>query len=270
MANKKLDIRGNLKRYIPSIFLLIDENKISWVGITKRFTKAFEKRKKEYYNNGMSLIVELDIYGLIIQAYEGQKDAQRLFVFLDNIFRSLGKRLNRKEKSLIRENMYNVLTNMDRNYLNFVGELAVLDYLVKREFTLLGAEVLLNPKAKTGVKADFCFHHKKTNKNLLIEVVNIHLSADQTKSRESVEYIFKRKVCKKYNETAKDSSSSFWLIPVFWGFVEELEQVKMYFDKRIYDERNILDPFCFVGFEDKEGKHLAKFGPMASILNEQG
>lgn len=263
----RFDIRGRLKEYFPIFFELLGDNNLDWKTIEKRFIVKLDEHKKKYDLTGEPIRIEASLYHVITASREGKDGAAQLIDFITNIFQNLVLRLDAQEKRLIKKNLFDLLTNIDKKYLNFLGELGVLNYVKQNpKLTLIKTEYPLDPKNKNGIKIDFVFFDPKSNLDILLEVVNIHISEHQVETDEKIEILLDQKINSKLRRKGIMTIPNFYLIPVIWGLVDDIRRVIKYYEIFKPKFRNTTIPLCLVTFKDQNGDRVHKFGPIDRVL----
>jgi hypothetical protein len=156
---------------------------------------------------------------------------------------------------------------MDHNYLNFLGELSVINLYKKNlGYRLVKTETPVNLSVKNGVKIDLHFYDPATQKNQFIEIVNIHLSKENTKDVESIHRLLAVKINEKIEATLIKGNPHIFLIPVLWGQFTEQKAVWNYIKNETPIFLNTIDPVCFMTFTDQDNNRVHKFGTLSSLF----
>ena len=263
----RFSIEKRLRDYFPILFELLDQNSIDWKSVTKTFTKKFVEYQERQEKNETPLKIQASFYNIVTEAIKNEPNAIRLLDYIQKIFEELTDILDSKEKHLIKENIFGMLTNMDLKYLNFLGELSVLLTLKKTLPVLLtGTEIPLDPTKADGVKIDFLFRNIETEKEYLVEVVNIHLNEKHTADDDSINNLLHQKIEQKLSNKGLNKVGNFHLIPVLWGQWDEIKPVADYYLKYKPEFPNTTTPTCFMSFTDQNGTLVQKFGTIDTIF----
>jgi hypothetical protein len=100
----------------------------------------------------------------------GNPQGQRMVTFFRGTLEQLSRCLDSAGRRKIKDTLYNLLIETNLNYLNYIGELSVLNvFLWKGAFRLHAIESPLG----NGNEADFSLEPMNGGKPTLIEVVNI-------------------------------------------------------------------------------------------------
>ncbi len=169
----EINIKDNLQEYLPSIFLLLNNENIKWDKIAMKYQDELYSRlsKSKIAKEGNDITsYEVCLFDVITRVVMGDFSFYNLLKFVDDIFRNLAKKTTEAEKKFLKDTMYNVLINTDKNYLNFIGEFAALNNMKNEEWELLSTEQPLTDNKKS-IKADF--EIRKNSITLLVEIVKM-------------------------------------------------------------------------------------------------
>jgi hypothetical protein len=266
-THKDFDIRGHLKHRFPEFFLLLAENKINWRGVNKAYAKKANEYRERHERIGQTFTIGASIYDIIIHGLRGDVEALRALGYIKGLFNELAASTTTQEKNELSENLYAILTNVDLNYRNFVGELSVLYFLKKRmDLILLQTEKPLFKGEPKGVKIDFHLKHPGTNKEYLFEVINIRVDETNTDTQAHIGELLQSKISCKLLETGIQRSKAFTLIVVLWGNWICIRAVAKYYETAKPQFENTAIPLCFVPFTDSNGENVFKFGTIDTIF----
>lgn len=132
---KQNQVRPNVEEFFPGLMQLASVLNINWDKLNDLFLKELVRRFKD--SKGQSINIEIAIHDLIVQVRMGNLNAVGQVDFLNKLFYGLSNKLTDKEKRLIKPIIEGILINFNRRYLNFVGELAVLNNLLNSKSYLL-------------------------------------------------------------------------------------------------------------------------------------
>jgi hypothetical protein len=255
----------NLLAYFPELMKLANGLNIDWNRIDKLFSKKIQDRIKQ--GNGMPVTVEVTIYDIIVSIKKGDITAVGMMDFLNKMVRELSGRLSSDEKKLLKSNIQGVLINFDRKYLNFAGELAVLNNLLKsQKYTLKEVEV----EMPNGKCIDFKLESINNNSITYVEVMNIHLDEKKvTEDEEAIHKFLKGRIEKKFAEK-KDGlkkDMQFFIVPVLWGGWEDIKVYSDYFIKHPYPIQYAIEPVAHVRFTDGINYFDHRFGRVSGLFN---
>ena len=265
----KFDVLGRLKSYIPSLFELLEDNELNWKTIEKRFEGKFTELEKKYEQTGKPVTTKASFYGIITAAIQGENSALYLFDFIDKLFQELTDNLTTSERKLIKKNIFDLLVSMDEKYLNYLGELALLNQIIKSgNYRLLDVEEPLGSKNE-GSSVDFKLLNTNSMSEMLVEVVNVHLTDNNTKNSYEIQRLLEQKLREKYLKTAKKSTIEFHLAPILWGSHKWIKRILDHYQNESVTLRNILTPSCFIPFTDSKGNSVYKFGTIDTIFESE-
>jgi hypothetical protein len=251
--NTMFSSRMLLEVYLHSIIPLMNEGAFAWNRVDKLLKERTDRliADKKIFDEGleMSIFEILLLYKLTIQKHKLMGNIKTIFTiadllphcnesekryllmrkFLLDLFGELDSKLNKKEKELVRKTLFSVLTNFDNKYLNFVGEIAVLNLLLKNNYKLVGVEVKI-PNAKP---IDFKLHKPDSNRHFNIEVVNIHYDTNKLESEEKIEEFLIKRINQKLESKIQNIKipAHFFLVPVLWGDIEGLRKIQAIFKR---------------------------------------
>jgi len=267
----KFDLESRLREYMPSLFTLIGNRPFGWNNINKIAERNFEKRSKEYWalqNDDeiidKRLIVEANLYDVIGSMREGDDFAKTLFTYFDLLLQHLGKMLSTYQKDLICTTLKGFLIDTDKNYRNYIGELAVLNNCLNGDFDL----VSLEEPMPNGKKIDFNLKHKISKKTQLVEVLNIHYNYLKEYTDDTLALEIKGKIIDKLKDKTKnDCDTEFYLVPVIWANYEQLKWISsLYADKINIQNKLVIEPSAFGCFTYPDGSQIYKFGTLSSLV----
>ena len=257
-------VKENLEEAIPS---LVDGKDFPWDKIEGLLNKKFNERVAK--GKGESITVEVCIYDLIVAARMQKPEAVRLLHFMNKLFEDLTINLDATEKSLLKRPIQQMLESLDGKYLNFVGELATLNTLLKSGiYRLAGIEDKM-PNSKF---IDFKLKQVGQDKFLLVEVVNIHL--DSSKVVDDAEAIRKRlthKLSGKIEDKRKGLGDDvqFYLVPVIWGGWKDIKIYGEFFKAHKLELPEVIEPVAYLNFHDGEGYCEHYFGRVSTLFDRK-
>jgi len=254
-------VKENIRFYLPAIKNIVGED-FNWELIDKLFTDELTKRTEKA--NGGTLVIEATIYDIIIEVKRRNLQAMRFLSFFQRLLEELSINLTIEEQKLIKKNVRDFLTRFNLKYLDYVGELAVINNLVKSKIYRLE-----NVEAKlTNEKSiDFKIRKVEDGKLHLVEVVNIHLDSskvesDDEKIRKFLNHRLRNKI------ESKKSEINFFLVPVLWGGWQDIKVYSEYFKKNKMHLTNVLEPVAFATFTDPKNEifYFHRFGNVSNLF----
>lgn len=263
------DIQGRLREYFPIFFELLGDNGLKWRTVEKVFGRKLDGYKRKFDLTGEPIIVEASLFHIITSSISGNEQAKRLLDFITKLFEELILRLDKEEKKLIKNNLFGLITNINREYHNFLGELCVLNSVKKNtKLKLVKTEEPLDPAKPSGSKIDFTFLNSETERRHLVEVVNIQIDGYHTLSDEEINNQLTQKIDGKLNRTGIRTNSNFLLIPVVWGPKDDLLKLIKYYEKFNPQFKNTSVPTGFATCFYDEEKYVHRFGTINTLLSK--
>ena len=260
-------VKANLQHYLPALVeLLVDSNDFPWAKIDTLFSKKLQHRLIEF-GNGKS-VIEATVYDIIIEAKKGNSIAIGHLDFLNKLFEELCDSLTSREKGLIKTNVKHMLITFDKGHRNYIGEIAVLNNLIKsKSYRLSSIEV----KLPNGKSIDFQLELTGKSKFLLVEVMNIHL--EETKvdnSPEAIEKFLTERFTQKLESktlTLPDNIE-FYLVPVLWGGWKHIKVYSDYFKTNTIKLKNVIAPVAYLTYSDGKGYYEHHFKTISNLFKE--
>lgn len=262
------DIQEKLKIYFPILFELLNNNKIDWKIVEKTFFKKYDQYQKKHSKNNSSFQIEASFYSIVTAAIKMEKPAIMLIDYIQKLFEELTDNLDDNEKREIKNTIFCFLTNIDTKYLNFLGELSVLNQFKRRTpFKLVKTEEKLTNIGTSNSTIDFKFFNPTTNDFEFVEIVNIHLNKKNTSSEENINVLLSQKISEKLLKKGIEENPKFFLVPVVWGNWKEIKCIEQYYEKFKPTFQNTGIPVGFVPFTTQEGKLVQRFGTVDTIFS---
>ena len=260
-------VKSNISFYLPALIDIVGDSHFDWNHIDNLFSKKIKERIIE--GKGQTIIVEATIYDMIVAVKKKNKRAIGLMDFLNKLLTELSTNLTDAEKKLIKTNLRGFLTTLDKGYLNFIGEIAVLNNLIKsKTYRLENVEFKL-PNKKT---IDFRLRKINDDAFLLVEIVNIHLDSKRIETNEEKikKFITDRltqKIASKKEGLIDDIN--FYLVPVLWGGWKDLKMYCEYFKQNKMHLENVIEPVSYLTFTDPNNNnfYLHRFGNVSNLFN---
>jgi hypothetical protein len=144
--------------------------------------------------------------------------------------------LHDKLKDIVVQVIGNFDNEDGKRTTNSIGEIFVIDYYLKRDFSLSAIEVKL-PNMKP---IDFLFRNNKTNEYLLIEVINIHPDKSQIESTDLLSTFFIHRYLDKLKDKSKNnlnyaSVNNLKLFPIVWTDLSVIKEYRNFFIDTVSD-----------------------------------
>ena len=255
------DIKQGLEHYIPSLLDLI-EGDIRWTSLQKILHSRFSEYA-DRHDKGERFELRLTIYSLTISAAKGNNEHIQFLSFIDNVFKRLTTCLTATERNYIKTNISNLI-EFDNKFLNYLGELCVLNCLVTSGlYKLDKTEFRLKSKGK-GI--DFRMVNIQNQNYFLVEVLNIELPDNKVINHSVLQEFLSRKFQDKLEDTDKSGILDYTIIPVIWGGrdnVNNILKVKDFYEQTNFSMNRIQTPLVYMLLKSGD-RFFNKFG---SILN---
>lgn len=243
--------KENIAFYLPSILKFIPVDDHDWYRIDELFSTKLQERFQNYM--GKTIIIEASIFDIIIEVKKQNSQAIRLLDFFNNIILKLSSNLDESEIMLVAKNIKDILVTLDVRYLNYVGEIAILNNLIDtKEYKIEAVEAELSDSTKT---IDFKLRKISDNSLYLVEVVNIHIDSDRIENDpEKIKKFLNHRLTQKIE--SKETKTNFYLIPVIWSGWHELKIYSEFFKNHKLENQNIIEPFSYITFIDPKNEHI--------------
>lgn len=202
------ETRNLLIKFCPAIFDQIKKAKIDWKALDHRFKAQLEIKDAEHQTN---------IFNLAKLAEDGDSFANSFLSFINTLVDETAQLVPYKAKygQILQGKINNT---SDWNYLNPIGEIAVIKKLLLSKFELLAIEDKtrypeLSPK-------DFLFK-TPMGKEYLIEILNIHIAFedyanfDLLKCR--LQSALTKKITKETTGIIAGNKTPLVFLPVLWN-----------------------------------------------------
>jgi len=254
-------VKENIRFYLPAIKNIVGDD-FDWERIDKLFSDELTNRTEKA--NGETLLIEATIYDIIIEVKKRNLQAMRFLSFFQRLLEELSINLTTEEQKLIKKNVRDFLTRFNLKYLDYVGELAVINNLVKSKiYRLENVEAKLTSEKSI----DFKIRKIEDGKSHLVEVLNIHLDSSKVESNDEkirtfLDYRLRNKI------ESKKSDKKFFLVPVLWGGWQDIKVYSEYFKKNKMHLTNVLEPVAYATFTDPKNEtfYFHRFGNVSNLF----
>lgn len=257
-------LQYHLSQHLPELIKFIGERNFPWKEIDDAIEKNLNKRVEKA--KGGTLLFEINLYDNIILAKENDIIATGFLEFVNTIFKELLLNLSPAEKELIILKTKDVLKQLDNSFLNFVGELAVLNNLIKsKAYTLKGTEY----KLSNNKSIDYLIRKTDSKNLMLVEILNIHINNEKVLSdKEEIRKFFTDRLSQKIEDKTKSlvNEIDFILITVLWGKPKAMKVYKDFFSTETLLVKNVLEPCCLLMFIDENNKYTHRFGTLSTAF----
>jgi uncharacterized protein YlaI len=259
-------VKENLRIFIPALVDLVDEKDFPWEKINNLFTQKIKDRISD--SNGEIIKVEASIYDIIVEAKKQNLTAIGLLDFLNKLFEELTDNLEASEKLLIKSNVKQMLISLDNKYLNFLGEIATLNNLIKSKAYRL---IAIEERIPNGKSIDFKLQHINKQKPILVEIVNIHLDSKKVENNpEAIRTYLTCKLTKKIESKTSNlvKKIQFHLIPVIWGSSKDLKIYSDFFKSNSLNMLDVEEPIAYLTYSDTAGYYEHYFQTISKLFKE--
>lgn len=234
----EVDLESRLKMYVPALFKLMGQQPFSWSQLNKRYSTFLQQRKIDFRLNGNYLKIEVNFFDVILQVMTTQQlEYENYFVYINKVFKNLSEVLSNEEKIMVNSILRNLLGQFNRKYIHSLGELFVLNNIMKSgkyrlkkieyEGTKLGGN-------KQGKSIDFLFYSLDLKSEILLEVMNLELTEKNVSSDFEIERLLRSKIEGKIEDKKKSfPQKNFNIVPVLWGTSDDLRIVYDFYKREL-------------------------------------
>lgn len=209
-----------LQEFCPTICGLIGEKSKFWNRISDNYKSRINFIKIEVENKGNATFSKSFIDNWLL-AKLGNEESNSFLKYIDNLISNIllqiPNELHDKIRTIVEQAVGNFDNEDGKRTTNSIGEIFVIDYYLKRDYSLGAIEVKL-PNMKP---IDFLFRNNKTEEYLLLEVTNIHPVKEDIKSKEGLTAFFIHRYLDKYENKSKKNIKNaliykLKLFPIIW------------------------------------------------------
>ncbi len=259
----QVDLKAKLEQHLPVLISFIGNMPFAWFDVNRLFIEKYAVRYAKYLAANNYVKVEINFYDVISQTLLGNKNYLPLYTYFTKLLEDLDVRLSREKKALLADTFRSLLTNWDLKFLNFIGELSVLNNLLKSGYKL----EMVEEEMPNGKHMDFTLQNERGNK-IFVEVCNVQLHDMENKTDQQLVKNVKRKLTKKINAKAKNGLPGivFHIVPVLWAPHKVLLRVKELYDQNLnMVHLHILEPVAYSSFT-YENEYVIKFGSLKTLV----
>ncbi len=237
-----------LKGFCPTICELIGVKNKFWNRISNNYQNRIKFLKDEVEKKGHKTFSKIFLDNWLLNKL-GNNESIEFLKYIDNLVFQIKQQIPNELYGKLRRIVEQIIENFDNNdgkrSYNSIGEIFVIDFYLKKNYSLGGIEVNL-PKMKP---IDFLFKNNFTNEYILIEVLNFHPKDNKIESRDGLITYFKKHYLDKYKDKSKGNVKSglgydMKLFPIIWI---DLDIIKKY-----------SDFFCNTGTDISEEIHIVQ------------
>jgi hypothetical protein len=263
----QVDVEPKLREHFPILFELLEGERLDWGKINTKFSETHLKRLTDFIH-GNNELIEANFFDVLTEYWKGNKQGIRMLNFFRSLLDDINRNLDIADKKKIKKTLYNLLIEFDLNYLNYIGELAVLNSFIRnREYRLNRIESPLGNKKK----ADFLFDRCDGKGPVLVEVVNVRPRVFP-QDHSGLKILFEEKFEEKnLLKTGGDLRFlKYFLVPVIWGTSEELKRTADFIKvgPKI-NMPNVTELCAYCTFDDdQENGIIHKFGTLSTMFSQ--
>ncbi|MCV9386930.1 hypothetical protein [Reichenbachiella ulvae] len=265
MSQSPYNIKAALEQHMPSFLQLLGNNNISWNRINQIFEEYIQKAKEEFAETQTLITREATFFSIMKSQVTGDGLGAAQFDFYDQLFNDLFHLLSYQERNMLGGTLKSILIQLEKDYLNFIGELAVLYfYKINTDFKLIKVEEKVFDNKN--ISADFLFSSESLNDQFLIEVVNIHLEQRKSLTQPLLKRLIEKKVMDKLKSKEILLKSNMSLQPLIW--CKNYDQVKLVSDfyKLYSTPTQTHKSLSYISLTDKNGKFYHRINFADKIL----
>lgn len=233
----------NVRRYLPNLIKLGGPRVLNWDECEKRFMDLWETRSLEGKEGEK---IEATVYDILLQANNEMPKAIRFLNFFNLIIDSLNDILDPEGKKKIVKTIHHIFSAPDYRFLNFLGELMVLNILLRSKIFLLGS---VEVKAANNKTIDFeLINLNQDGRRDLLEVHNVHLDDEKVENDDGQLFkFFATRRFQKIEQKTKDMPTpalNIQYMQVYWGSFESMLIFASFF-KRYQIILRDVEPLAF-------------------------
>lgn len=263
------NVKPVLELYLPSLLDLLGNQQISWSSINELVQRHLDTIRSEISRTKTGVWRDATFYSVLINHHFGDKSASGMFSFYNETFKSLKNNIPADDRLVLHRMVTKVLSNLNKGYVNFIGELACLNKLM-----LSGNYILINIEEKInssqGTSADIFLKQKNDSTEILIDVVNLHLEDRHFATLDDMDRHIRSKILKKVSDKNINPNRPVYIQPVLW--TESLEQLTQAYDLYKSNDMEISSsfiPYTYATWRHSDGSFEHRFETVSSILDER-
>lgn len=256
LSEERLPAKMNSECFLPSLFRITEADpNFPWERIDRQFTtflgqKLKNSDKEKLTGSDYSITLEACLFLVMIQARKGSRSAFEMLDYLNRLLSDLHANMAYGRLPLLSRIVKSLMVNFDLKFLNFVGELAVLNALLKGGvYELEGIE--FGEKAMPTI--DFKMKNLEDDLIDLVEVLNIQICSSKVEQSDDaifkfLSFRFNNKIEKKLNYLSA-ADYTFTLVPVLWGSPSEIKIYSDFFKRNKVDFLGcqcVHEPFAYL------------------------
>lgn len=266
-------VKAIIEEYCPGFLELTTED-FPWSRVTTLINKELQTRITNLLAQGgvndenSSIMVQAGFLDLLIEEAKGSELASKKNKVFQFLFEELSDRLSKEEKKRIQGILANILKSMDHKSFNWIGELLVLNHLLKAGYKFHTIETSLETVGSNG-KADLLMIEPNEQKPYLIEIINIHPDREKILAEDfDAKKFIEGKIIQKHEKKGvKFKSINFHVVCVIWAdylsirtIAEKLASTPL--------EVGFLEPVYLGSFIKEDGSPEFHFGILSDLVSK--
>ena len=261
----QVDVEPKLREHFLILFELLEGERLDWKKINTKFSETHLNRLTDFIH-GNNELIEANFFDVLTEHWNGNKKGTRMINFFRNLLEDINRNLDIADKKKIKRTLYNLLIEFDLSYLNYIGELAVLNLFIRsKAYRLNRIESPLGNKKN----ANFLFDRSNGEGSVLVEVVNVRprvYPEDHSELKILLEEKFKEKNLLKTGGELR--FLKYFLVPVIWGNSEELKRTVDFIKVGTkINMSNVTELCAYCTFSvEKENGTVHKFGTLSTMF----
>jgi len=281
-----------LKNALPKTFTKIKFSDKELKKCSKRYTERYFKQCNQFIGEKSSITKPHCIHDWIYMAEANDEqiknNAKNFITFIDEQVSELVDKVDTCFRTKIVSAVKSMILSVDTNvelknnpqYMNFLGEIVGLNYILSKgesSFELKGIEVPL----ENGKSVDFVFYDKKNDDYLYVDFVSIHhieLNKVEKPSdlRSFLEGRFNQKLDSKTTNLKEDlnriilkdgKSVNFAIQPIIWSEIKDLLPFKSVFEEIDSLFANVFACMSLLPQRLENGDFVYQFSTVTNILS---
>lgn len=234
-----------------------------WDSIDRTFAETWAKKVAE--SGGETFRVEASFFFMLLAALKDDSLAIGYVDYLNRTCQELSDHLTTEQKKMLGGILKKILKTPNLNFLNFVGELATLNNLLKsNNYELQRIESPLN----NDNSIDFRIKDLKTGNPILVEVLNMQVNDDKVEADpKAIEAFFTRRLVKKIAAKEEELAGTidFWVVAVVWGGWRSIEIYRNHFREHQLPLKRTIEPLAYLQHSDGRGYYMHQFGRISTM-----
>ena len=208
--------KRNISVFLPGLLEITDNDPdFPWDSIDQFFKDTWYEKAAGTVDD--SFQVEATFFFVFMGALKGLPVAVGYIDFLNRLFEELADLFTTDKQKMICSTIKKLLKTPTLQFLNFLGELATLNNLLKSKIYEL--DFVESPLPNDN-SIDFRLKNLNEGHFVLVEVLNIHVDDDRVEADPiAIDKFMSHRLKNKRREKNEDlvNPNQFWLVPVLWA-----------------------------------------------------